>query len=43
MKSSYKDYFKKLGTLGFLFFLVKGIIWVLIFFGVGNWLVGLLL
>jgi hypothetical protein len=28
-----KSYFKKLGIAGFLFFLIKGLIWLFIFFG----------
>ena len=28
-----KDYLKKLGFAGFMFFLIKGLIWLFIFFG----------
>jgi len=28
---------KKFGLLGFLFFLAKGLIWLLIFAGAGRW------
>jgi lipopolysaccharide export LptBFGC system permease protein LptF len=41
MKRRLKNFFKRLGFVGFLFFLIKGIIWTLIFLGLGNWLVDL--
>jgi hypothetical protein len=41
MKNKYKNYFKKLGAVGILFFLVKGIIWLFIFLGAGNLLLNL--
>jgi hypothetical protein len=28
-----KQYFKKLGIAGFLFFLIKGLVWLFIFLG----------
>lgn len=31
--SRLKTWLKKIGVVGFLFFLIKGIIWLLIFFG----------
>jgi|GEM_PF-422836 hypothetical protein len=31
--SKVKSWFKKIGVAGFLFFLIKGIIWLLVFFG----------
>jgi hypothetical protein len=31
--SKLKAWLKKLGVAGFLFFLIKGIIWLLVFFG----------
>ena len=31
--SKLKDRLKKLGIAGFLFFLIKGLIWLFIFFG----------
>ncbi len=31
-----KIWFKRIGIVGFFFFLVKGIIWLAIFFGLGN-------
>jgi hypothetical protein len=42
MKESYKKYLKKIGVAGFLFFLIKGLVWVAIFFGLGGWLKTLL-
>ena len=27
---------KRLGVIGFLFFLIKGLIWLAIFFGIGS-------
>ena len=37
-KSSAKEWLKRIGVAGFLFFFIKGIIWILIFLGLGNWL-----
>jgi hypothetical protein len=34
----WKIWLKRIGWLGFLFFLIKGIIWLLVFFGVFKWL-----
>lgn len=31
--SKFKTYIKKLGIAGFLFFLIKGLIWLFIFLG----------
>ena len=31
--SKFKDRMKKLGIAGFLFFFIKGLIWLFIFFG----------
>lgn len=33
-----KAWLKKIGIIGFLFFLIKGLIWLAIFFGAGKWL-----
>jgi hypothetical protein len=35
-----KDWLKRIGILGFLFFLVKGLIWLAIFFGLFEFLKG---
>ncbi len=35
-----KVWFKRLGTAGFLFFLIKGLIWLAVFAGVGNYVFG---
>jgi len=34
--SRFKLWLKRVGLLGFLFFLLKGIVWLFIFFGVGE-------
>ena len=36
--SGFKKWFKQLGVAGFLFFLIKGLIWLGIFFGLGKYL-----
>lgn len=33
-KEAVKNWFKKLGIAGFLFFLLKGLVWIAIFAGV---------
>lgn len=33
MSSRYKEWLKRLGLAGFLFFLIKGLIWLAVFFG----------
>jgi hypothetical protein len=35
--SKWRKSLKSLGIAGFAFFLIKGIIWVLIFLGIGNY------
>lgn len=35
--NKFKLWFKRLGLVGFLFFLIKGLIWLAIFFGVGKY------
>jgi len=35
-KRSFKSYLKTLGVAGFLFFLIKGLIWLAIFWGIGK-------
>ncbi|HMS99968.1 MAG TPA: hypothetical protein PLQ57_15920 [Saprospiraceae bacterium] len=32
----FKSYLKTLGVAGFLFFLIKGLIWLAIFWGIGK-------
>jgi hypothetical protein len=34
--SKIKKWIKKLGMIGFLFFLIKGLIWIALFFGLTN-------
>tara|TARA_R110002049_G_C9149240_1_gene560144 strand:+ start:2557 stop:2691 length:135 start_codon:yes stop_codon:yes gene_type:complete len=34
--NSKKSWLKRIGWAGFLFFLIKGLIWLAIFFGVGE-------
>jgi hypothetical protein len=36
MKQKIKTWLKKFGLIGFLFFLVKGLIWLAILFGFGK-------
>ncbi|MCB9170864.1 MAG: hypothetical protein H6594_10990 [Flavobacteriales bacterium] len=35
-----RQWLKRLGWAGFLFFLIKGLIWLAVFLGVGTWLLG---
>ncbi|MEM1118795.1 MAG: hypothetical protein AAGJ18_00015 [Bacteroidota bacterium] len=37
-KSGWKKRLKQLGWGAFFFFLIKGLIWLAIFFGLGKWL-----
>jgi len=39
-EGKWKDRLKKLGRAGFLFFFIKGLVWIAIFMGLGNWLKG---
>jgi len=34
--SKFKVWFKRIGIVGFLFFLIKGLIWLAIFLGAGK-------
>ena len=36
MNERYKLWFKRVGVAGFLFFLIKGLVWVAIFAGAGK-------
>lgn len=36
MKQRIMPWLRKLGVAGFLFFLVKGLVWIAIFLGVGD-------
>jgi hypothetical protein len=36
-KQNIISWFKRLGVAGFLFFLVKGLIWLAIFYGAVEW------
>lgn len=36
MKQRMMPWLRKLGVAGFLFFLVKGLVWIAIFLGVGD-------
>lgn len=33
---NFKVWFKRIGVIGFLFFLIKGLVWLAIFFGIGS-------
>ncbi|MGY3053481.1 hypothetical protein ACVWYG_001681 [Pedobacter sp. UYEF25] len=35
-REDFKIWFKRIGLIGFLFFLIKGIIWLIIFYYVGK-------
>jgi len=37
-KGKGKDWIKRIGIAGFLFFLIKGLIWLAIFFGLWEYL-----
>jgi len=34
--SKTKQWFKRIGIIGFLFFFIKGLVWLAIFFGLGS-------
>lgn len=36
MNKSFKDWLKKLGFAGFMFFFIKGLVWLAIFAGIGK-------
>ncbi len=36
MSSKFKLWLKRVGVAGFLFFLIKGLVWVAIFVGIGK-------
>lgn len=36
MEGKFKTWFKRVGIAGFLFFLIKGLIWIAIFAGIGK-------
>lgn len=36
MNEKFKMWFKRVGVAGFLFFLIKGLIWLAIFAGIGK-------
>ncbi|WP_255552870.1 hypothetical protein [Aureivirga sp. CE67] len=38
MQKKVKDWLKKIGLVGFLFFFIKGLVWLAIFFGLGKWI-----
>jgi hypothetical protein len=38
MTNKLKIWLKRIGIVGFMFFLIKGLVWVAIFLGVGKWL-----
>jgi len=35
-KQQMKDWLKRIGVLGFLFFLIKGLVWLAVIYGVGK-------
>lgn len=36
MKKDFRTWLKRLGVAGFMFFLIKGLIWIAIFVGIGK-------
>ncbi len=38
--NKFKNWIKKIGIAGFLFFLVKGLVWLFIFYGLGTGIKG---
>jgi len=40
LKERFIQYIKKIGIIGFLFFLIKGMIWLAIFLGAGKLISG---
>ncbi|MGD2033614.1 MAG: hypothetical protein PVF73_01055 [Bacteroidales bacterium] len=40
MKTNLKQWLKRIGVIGFLFFFIKGLIWLAIFFGLGKLVFG---
>ena len=39
--SKFKPWLKKIGIAGFMFFLIKGLVWLAIFAGAGKWIASL--
>ena len=37
-KPGFKPWLKKIGLAGVLFFLIKGLVWLAIFFGIGSFI-----
>ena len=35
-ETGWKEWFKRLGIAGFFFFLIKGLVWLLVIFGIGK-------
>lgn len=40
MRNKFIFWFKRLGVVGFLFFFIKGLVWIAIFLGVGKCALG---
>ncbi len=40
MNGKDSSWIRRIGVAGFLFFLIKGLVWIAIFLGVGEWLFG---
>lgn len=36
MDNKFKLWFKRIGLAGFMFFLIKGLVWIAIFVGIGK-------
>jgi hypothetical protein len=37
-KSKFKKWLKRLGWVGFLFFFIKGLVWLAVFWGLGSFI-----
>lgn len=37
-KAGFKERLKQMGIVAFLFFFIKGLVWLAIFFGLGKWI-----
>jgi len=38
IKTPSTNFIKKMGVAAFLFFFIKGLVWLAIFFGLGSWI-----
>jgi hypothetical protein len=38
MEAKYGKWLRRFGWAGFFFFLIKGLVWLAVFYGLGKWL-----